>query len=99
MDEEDLIGLVIMERMSWHYRQFRREYPDEGMEAANKSDALSLYEQLASTLPPEDYQTMNDCLDHITSLISGDNERYYRAGIKDGIRIDQLIKQVKATQE
>lgn len=99
MNEEQLLNLVIMERMSWYYKKFRSKYPEEGIDKARGSDALLEYERLAYKLKPEDIQKMNDCLDEVMGMISADNERFYRAGIEDGIRLDRFIKQIKEKQD
>lgn len=99
MDEEDLLNMVIMERMSWHCRRFRKERPGEGKGSHRSRYALEQLEKMYTQLEPEVITALNDCVDEMSHLLAADDEMYYRAGIEDGIRIDQLIKQIKAKQD
>lgn len=99
MDEEDLLNMVIMERMSWHCRQFRKERPGEGQGSHRSRYALEQLEKMYARLEPEVIIALNDCVDEMSHLLAADDEMYYRAGIADGIRLDQLIKQIKEKQE
>lgn len=98
MGEEELMDLVVTERMNWHFRHFRKEDPNKGKGALETPDALEKWEHLAARLQPELVTAMIDYLDEMVHLIAADDERYYRAGVEDGIRIDQIIKQIKEKQ-
>ena len=98
MDEEELMDMLITERMSWHIKKFREQYPNEGRDALGRSEAVKKYEAATASMSPDELSRMNECVDDLTELIFGDNERFYRAGIEDGICIDKLIKQIKERQ-
>lgn len=99
MEEEDLINLIVVERMGWHFKQFRKTHPREGKGALENPDALRRLQEMATQLQPELVPALNACIDEMVHLIAADDERYYRAGVEDGIRLEQFVKQMKEKQE
>ena len=95
MDEKDFLELIISERMGMHHDAFQKEYPPTAEQAAEAEKADQAHELLFQQLSAEQRAMMELCEDVTNSEATRENEYYYRAGFRDGINLDRLIKQIK----
>ena len=95
MDEKDFLELIISERMGMHHDAFQKEYPPTEEQAAEMEKADQAHELLFQQLSAEQRKMMELCEDVTNSEATRENEYYYRAGFRDGINLDRLIKQIK----
>ncbi len=95
MDEKDFLELLITERMGMHHDNFKKEYPPTEEEAAEAEKADQVHELLFEQLNEEQRKMMELCEDAANSDAVRENEYYYRAGFRDGINLDRLIKQFR----
>ncbi len=95
MDEKDFLELIISERMGMHHDNFKKEYPPTEEEAAEVEKADQVHELLFEQLNEEQRKMMELCEDVANSDAVRENEYYYRAGFRDGINLDRLIKQFR----
>ena len=97
MDEKDFMELLITERMGMHCEKFKEDYPPtpEQLGAAEKANIA--HDKVFSILDAEHRKLLEFCEDAGFESSSRENEYYYRAGIKDGVNLDRLVKQMKST--
>ena len=95
MDDKDFLELIISERMGMHHDAFKKEYPPTAEQAAEAEKADQAHELLFEQLRAEQREMMELCEDVTNSEATRENEYYYRAGFRDGINLDRLIKQIK----
>lgn len=95
MDEKDFLELIISERMGMHHDAFKKEYPLTEEQAAEEEKADQAHEMLFQQLSAEQRKMVELCEDVTNSEATRENEYYYRAGFRDGINLDRLIKQIK----
>ena len=95
MDEKDFIEFIITERMGMHYDNFKKEYPLTEERAAEVEKADQAHEMLFEQLSQEQRKLLEQCEDAVNSDATRENEYYYRAGFRDGVSLDRLIKQIK----
>ena len=95
MDEKDFLEFLIAERMGMHHENFQKEYPPTEEQAAEAEKADQAHELLFQQLSAEQRAMMELCEDVTNSEATRENEYYYRAGFRDGINLDRLIKQIK----
>ena len=95
MDEKDLLELIISERMGMHHDAFKKEYPPTEEQAAEAEKADQAHELLFQQLSAEQRAMMELCEDVTNSDSVRENEYYYRAGFRDGVSLDKLIKQIR----
>ncbi len=95
MDEKDLLELIISERMGMHHDAFKKEYPLTEEQAAEAEKADQAHELLFEQLSAEQRKMMELCEDVTNSEATRENEYYYRAGFRDGVSLDRLIKQIR----
>ena len=95
MEEKDFLELIILERMGMHHDAFKKEYPLTKEQAAEAEKAGRAHELLFQQLSAEQREMMELCEDVTNSEATRENEYYYRAGFRDGINLDRLIKQFK----
>ncbi len=96
MDEKDFLEFLIAERMGMHHDNFQKEYPPTEEQAAEAEKASQTHELLFEQLSVEQRKMMELCEDVTNSDAVRENEYYYRAGFRDGVSLDKLIKQIKA---
>ena len=96
MDEKDFLEFLIAERMGMHHDNFQKEYPPTAEQAAETEKADQAHELLFEQLSVEQRKMMELCEDVTNSDAVRENEYYYRAGFRDGVSLDKLIKQIKA---
>ena len=96
MEEKDFLELIISERMGMHHDAFKKEYPPTAEQAAEAEKADQAYELLFEQLSEEQRKMVELCEDAANSDATRENEYYYRAGFRDGVSLDRLIKQIKA---
>ncbi len=95
MDEKDFLELLITERMGMHHDNFKKEYPPTEEEAAEAEKADQVHELLFAQLNEEQRKMVELCEDAANSDAVRENEYYYRAGVRDGIRMDRNITEIK----
>ncbi len=95
MGTKRLINLIVMERMAFHCRRFQKTRKAAKRDAEKRKELLLRYDHLASALGKEEHLALNDCLDGLLRVSGANNERYYRAGIEDGICIHKWMKHLK----
>lgn len=95
MDEKDFLELIISERMGIHHDTFKKEYPLTKEQAAEAEKADQVHELLFQQLSTEQRKMMELCEDVTNSEATRENEYYYRAGFRDGINLDRLVKQFR----
>lgn len=96
MEEKDFLELIISERMGMHHDAFKKEYPPTAEQAAEAEKADQAHELLFEQLSEEQRKMVELCEDVANSDATRENEYYYRAGFRDGVSLDRLIKQIKA---
>ena len=95
MDEKDFLEFLIAERMGMHHENFHREYPPTEEQAAEAEKADEAHELLFQQLSEEQRKMMELCEDVANSEATRETEYYYRAGFRDGVSLDRLIKQIR----
>ena len=95
MDEKDFLEFLIAERMGMHHDNFQKEYPLTEEQAAEAEKADQAHELLFQQLSREQRAMMELCEDVTNSEATRENEYYYRAGFRDGVSLDKLIKQIR----
>lgn len=95
MDEKDFLEFLIAERMGMHHENFQKEYPPTEEQAAEAEKADQAHELLFQQLSAEQRAMMELCEDVANSEATRENEYYYRAGFRDGVSLDRLIKQIR----
>ena len=95
MDEKDFLEFLIAERMGMHHENFQKEYPPTEEQAAEAEKAGQAHELLFEQLSTEQREMMELCEDVTNSDSVRENEYYYRAGFRDGVSLDKLIKQIR----
>ena len=92
MDEKEFLNDVVEERMSLHYERFRKECTLTEEQEQEIKEGVRLHELLRSQMNEE----QRDLLEQWESIVNSDyvrlQEYYYRAGFRDGIDLDRLIK-------
>lgn len=95
MDEKDFLEFLIAERMGMHHENFQKEYPPTAEHTAEEEKADEAHELLFGQLTAEQRKMMELCEDVTNSKATRENEYYYRAGFRDGVSLDKLIKQIR----
>ncbi len=95
MDEKDFLEFLITERMGMHHDSFQKEYPPTEEQAAETEKADQAHELLFEQLSKEQKEMVELCEDVASSDAARENEYYYRAGFRDGVSLDKLVKQIK----
>lgn len=95
MDEKDFLELILDARMGMHHDNFDSEYPPTEEQDAEKEKADQVHELLLRNLNKEQREMLELWEDHANSNVARENECYYRAGFKDGVKLDRLIKKIK----
>ena len=95
MEEKDFLELIISERMGMHHDAFKKEYTLTKEQAAEAEKADQAHELLFQQLSAEQRKMMELCEDVTNSETTRENEYYYRAGFRDGVSLDRLIKQIR----
>lgn len=94
MTIEELIDMLVTERMSAHYKEFRKDDSNTQSEISLKAARIK-YESLILTMPEEHVEVISSFVDGMLQLLASDNERFYRVGVADGINVDNLISRLK----
>lgn len=95
MDEKDFLEFLISERMGMHHDNYVKECPPTEEETAEAEKAGQAHELLYQQLTKEQRELLELCEDGENTKIVRKNEYYYRAGFRDGIKLDKLVKQIK----
>lgn len=95
MDEKDFLEFLINERMGMHYENFKSDYPPTEEQAAEEERAKQVHELLIRQLSKDQRDLLEQWQSLVNSDIVRENEYYYRAGFKDGMNLDRLIKKLK----
>lgn len=97
MNEKDFMELLITERMGMHCEKFKEDYPPTPEQLEEAAKASIAHDKVFSVLDAEHRKLLEFCEDVNIDGSSRENEYYYRAGIKDGVNLDYLVKQMKST--
>lgn len=97
MNEKDFMEMLTTERMGMCCKRFKKEYPPTPEQLAEAEKASIAHDKVFSILDAEHRKLLEFCEDVEIADSARKNEYYYRAGIKDGINLDRLIKQMKST--
>ena len=95
MDEEDFLELIISERMGMHRDAYRKEHPLTREEAAESDEAGRAHDRVFALLDGEHRKLLELYEDAVNAESVRECEFYYRAGIRDGMNLDRLVKQLK----
>ncbi|MBE7727946.1 MAG: hypothetical protein E7244_27260 [Enterocloster citroniae] len=95
MEEKDFLELIITERMGMHHDAFKKEHPPTAEQAAEAEKADQAHELLFEQLSEEQRKMVELCEDVANSDATRENEYYYRAGFRDGVSLDRLMKQIR----
>ena len=95
MEDKDFLELIISERMGMHHDAFKKDYPLTEEQAAEAEKAEQVHELLFQQLSAEQRGMVELCEDVTNSEATRENEYYYRAGFRDGVSLDRLIKQIR----
>ena len=95
MNEDGFLELLISERMGMHHDRFKTDCPPTAEQAAEAEKADKAHELLYGQLTPEQRELLELYEDGANSDTVRENEFYYRAGFRDGMNLDRLIKQIK----
>lgn len=95
MDENGFMEMLITERMGMHHDRFKEDYPPTTEQLAEAEKVNAAHEKVFALLDEEHRGLLEFCEDVSTANSSQENEYYYRAGIKDGVNLDRLVRQLK----
>lgn len=95
MDEKEFMEMLITERMRLHHDRFKEDYPLTTEQLAEAEKANAAHEKVFALLDEEHRDLLELCEDFNTVNSSQENEYYYRAGVKDGVNLDRLVRQLK----
>ena len=95
MDEEGFLEFLISERMGMHRDAFKEEYHTTEEQAMEAEEAGRAHELLYGQLTGEQRDLLERFEAASNSEIVRENEFYYRAGFRDGVSLDGLIKKIK----
>ena len=97
MDEKNFMEMIITERMGMHCEKFKEDYPSTPEQLEEAEKASTAHDKVFSVLDAEHRKLLEFCEDVEIEESSRENKYYYRAGIKDGVDLDRLVKQMKST--
>lgn len=95
MDEKEFMEMLVTERMGMHHDGFKEEYPPTPEQIAEEEKANTAHEKIFALLDAEHRDLLEFCEDVSVANASQENEYYYRAGVKDGVNLDRLVRQMK----
>ncbi len=95
MDEKGFMEMLITERMGMHHDRFKEEHPPTPEQLAEAEKANAAHEEIFALLDAEHQGLLEFCEDVSVANASQENEYYYRAGVKDGVNLDRLVRQLK----
>lgn len=95
MDEKDFLEFLISERMGMHHDNYVKVCPPTEEETAVAEQAGQAHEHLYQQLTKEQRELLELYEDGENTKIVRKNEYYYRAGFRDGVSLDRLIKQIR----
>lgn len=95
MDEKGFMEMLITERMGMHHDRFKEEHPPTPEQLAEAEKANAAHEEIFALLDKGHRDLLELCEDFLIANFSQENEYYYRAGVKDGVNLDRLVKQLK----
>lgn len=95
MNEEDFLQMIMTERMQMHYQRYREQHPVRPEQLQEDKRIEQAYERLQEHLNAEDPKLLREYVNAITADIAKENELFYQAGVRDGINLDRLVKELK----
>lgn len=95
MDEKEFMEMLITERMAMHHDKFNEDYPPTPEQLVEAEKANAAHEKVFALLDEEHRDLLELCEDFLIANFSQENEYYYRAGVKDGVNLDRLMRQLK----
>ncbi|MEY8392723.1 hypothetical protein AALA98_15440 [Lachnospiraceae bacterium 45-W7] len=97
MDEKDFIEMIVTERMGIHCEKFKENYPPTPEQLEEREKASIAHDKVFSVLDAEHRKLLEFCEDVDIESSARENKYYYKAGIKDGVNLDRLVKRMKST--
>lgn len=95
MDEKGFMEMLITERMGMHHDRFKEDYPPTPEQFAESEKANVAHEKVFALLDEEHWDLLELCEDFSIANFSQENDYYSRAGVKNGVNLDRLVKQLK----
>ena len=95
MNEEDFLQMIMTERMQMHYQRYGEQHPVRPEQLQEDKRIEQAYERLLEHLDAEDQKLLREYVNAITADIAKENELFYQAGVRDGINLDRLVKELK----
>ena len=87
---EDFINLTITEHMGKSYTDWKLEQQTE----AEPDEVEEAYKKVIETLTPEQEEAVTKYCDRIFSSGAETEEFFYRLGLKDGMRLKKITKEI-----
>ena len=81
-----------------HYGEFRKENPAEPAKIHRKDRIERAFERVVEKLDTESQKILRDYINAISADLSKENELFYRAGVRDGVNLDRLVKEMKESK-
>ena len=98
MDSEDFKAMLVTERMQMHYGEFRKENPAEPAKIHRKDRIERAVERVLENLDTQSQKILRHYINAISADLSKENELFYRAGVRDGVNLDRLVKEMKESK-
>lgn len=95
MDDKGFMEMLITERMGMYHNRFEAEYSPTPEQLADAEKANVAHDEIFALLDAKHRDLLEFCEDVSVANASRENEYYYRAGVKDGVNLDRLVKQLK----
>ena len=78
--------------------EFRKENPAEPAKIHRKDRIERAFERVVEKLDTESQKILRDYINAISADLSKENELFYRAGVRDGVNLDRLVKEMKESK-
>ncbi len=98
MDSEDFKAMLVTERMQMHYGEFRKENPAEPAKIHREDQIEWAFERVVEKLDTKSQKILRDYINAISADLSEENELFYRAGVRDGVNLDRLVKEMNESK-
>ena len=95
MNDKEFMEMLVTERMGMHHDRFTEEYPPTPEQLVEKEKANAAHEEIFALLDAKHRELLEFCEDVSVANTSQENEYFYRAGVKDGVNLDRLVRQMK----
>ncbi|MDO5431771.1 hypothetical protein [Eubacterium sp.] len=93
--EEEFLNFLMNERMALHFARYKGEHPNTPQERMKIEKVDAAYNEILALLDEEHRDILNQCVNAMTDNMAQENEAFYLGGFRDGLRLDQLVRQYK----